>query len=137
MRLRPIRIALFAAAALWSAGLAYAQTGAVDPYRAHPLVPSDTEHPALTEFSMQQRAAIYAAVMKQPATPLPFDTRVEVGTKLPPSAELQPLPDDIRAHISAASKYEFAVWRDQVLLVDPAEKTVADILHGWVLRDYK
>jgi hypothetical protein len=133
-----IRIAPLVASALLGVGAVSAQTGAIDPDRAHPAVPADTLHPALLEFSMQQRAAIYEAVKEQrPTAPLPFDMQIEVGTKLPQSAELHPLPEVIRAQISGASKYRFALWRDQVLLVDPADTTVADILHGFILQDYK
>ena len=133
-----IRIAALVASALLSVGPVNAQTGAIDPDRAHPAVRADTLHPALPEFSMQERAAIYDAVKEQsPTAPLPFDMQVEVGTKLPQSAELHPLPGAIRARILLASKYRFAIWRDHVLLVDPADRSVADILHGFILRDYK
>ncbi len=133
-----MRIAILIAAALAGTGLAGAQTGAIDPDRLHPGVRANTQHPALSGFSMQQRAAIYDAVMRgMPTTSLPSDLQITVGTKLPQSAELHALPDDVRARIALAGKYKYAIWRNQVLLVDPAESTVADILHGWVLRDYK
>jgi hypothetical protein len=133
-----IRIAPLLASAVLGVGAANAQTGVIEPGRAHPVLPRDTEHPALPEFSMQQRAAIYEAVMTQkPATALPADMQIGIGTKLPQSAELHPLPDAVRARMPAASKYKFAIWGDQVLLVDAAKNTVADILHGFVLREYK
>ena len=38
--------------------------------------------------------------------------------------------------IAAANKYKYAVWNNQVLLVNPAKNTVADILHDYILQDY-
>ena len=37
---------------------------------------------------------------------------------------------------AAANKYRYAVWHDQVLLVDAQDRTVADILRSYVLGDY-
>jgi hypothetical protein len=53
-----------------------------------------------------------------------------------PETELMRPPEDIRVQIAVANKYKYAVWNDQVLVVDPAKKTVVDILHDYILRDY-
>ena len=139
MRLLLIRrVSLLASTLLLNVSIAHAQ-GITEPDRA-PLALRAPRHPTLPDFSMQQRAAIYRSVitsMKEHHTAtLPFDTKVEVGTKLPETAEFYPLPDDVRAQITAADKYKYAVWNDQVLLVNPAKNTVADILHDYILRDY-
>jgi len=68
---------------------------------------------------------------------LPLDIQVEVGGKLPATVELYPLPDDLLTEIAGARKYKYTVWNDQVLLVDPTNMVVADILHDYVLRDYE
>ena len=47
-----------------------------------------------------------------------------------------PAPEDVLTQVAASNKYKYAVWNGQVLLVDRANKTVIDILHGDVLRDY-
>ena len=75
--------------------------------------------------------------MKEHCRPaLPVDLHVDVGTKLPETTELYSLPEDVRTQIAGANKYKYTVWNDQVLLVDPAKYTVADILHDYILRDY-
>ena len=112
----------------------------IEPDRApHPA--ADTRHPALPDFSMQQRATIYqsaiAAMQERRAAALPLDIQVEVGGKLPATVELYPLPDDLLTEIAGARKYKYTVWNDQVLLVDPTNMVVADILHDYVLRDYE
>jgi hypothetical protein len=130
---------LLVSALLLSASIASAQTGVIEPDRA-PLAHPLPRHPALPDFSMQQRVAIYKSVvvsMKEHRRPaLPVDLHVDVGTKLPETAELYSLPEDVRTQIAAANKYKYTVWNDQVLLVDPAKHTVADILHDYILRDY-
>lgn len=123
---------------LFNVELAGAQTGVIEPDRAQPELP-DTHHPALPQFTMQERASIYAAVMtamkESPATPVPVDMQVRIGTKLLDTAQVRPLPDAVRK-ISAAKNYKCAVWGSQVLLVDPTNMTVVDMLHDYILRDY-
>ena len=134
MQFQLTRIAPLMVSAFFNVGLASAQTGTIQPDRAHPEV--DTRHPTLPEFTMQQRAIIYRAVVtdmkEKSATPLPIDMQIGVGTKLPEAAKLYPLPDAVA--ISAAKRYNFAVWGSDVLLVDPSKKTVTDILHGYILQ---
>ena len=130
-----IRIVLLLVSALLSSvSVTCAQV--IEPDRA--TVPA-LRHPALPDFSMQQRAAIYksiiAAMKEHPTVAVPADTQVDVGTTLLETELLRP-PEDIRVQIVAANKYKYAVWNDQVLVVDPAKKTVVDILHDYILRDY-
>lgn len=130
MRFPLTRIAPLVAIVLSTGNPADAQVAIDSPARAHPEL-SDTRHPALPDFTMQQRAAIYSAVMNEKsAERLSLDTQVGVGIKLPESAQLHPPPDSIRAQISAAQKYRYAIWANEVLLVDPTQRTVADILHA-------
>lgn len=130
------KIALVAASMASSIAVGGAQTGVITPDREAPEV-SGARHPALPGFTMQQRAAIYSAVMQANRPPaLPLDMQIEIGTKLADSAEVQPLPEAARAQVPAASNYKYALWRDQVLLVDASNNTVADILHGDVLQEY-
>ena len=127
-------VLLLVSALLSSVSVTCAQV--IEPDRA--TVPA-LRHPALPDFSMQQRAAIYksiiAAMKEHPTVAVPGDTQVDVGTTLLETELLRP-PEDIRVQIVAANKYKYAVWNDQVLVVDPAKKTVVDILHDYILRDY-
>lgn len=127
-------VLLLVGALLSSVSVTCAQV--IEPDRA--TVPA-LRHPALPDFSMQQRAAIYksiiAAMKEHPTVAVPSDTQVDVGTTLP-ETELLRLPEDMRVQIAAANKYKYAIWNDQVLVVDPAKKTVVDILHDYILRDY-
>lgn len=110
----------------------------VQPDRPPP--PTDTRHPALPDLSMQERAAIYRAIMTAApadrAATLSLDARITIGAPLPENAELLPLPEEIRKQMPTTNKYKYALGHEQVLLVDPAQRIVVDILRGYVLRDY-
>ena len=131
-------VPLLAGALLFSVNPSRAQM-VIQPDHAPPALP-DRKHPALPQFSMEQRATIYRSVIvltnEHRAVPLPIDTQVEVGRNLPETAELYPVPEAVLTQTGASNKYKYAVWNGQVLLIDPAKKTVVDILHGDVLRDY-
>jgi hypothetical protein len=135
---RTIRQSVLVSALLFNGIAAVAQVGVIEPDRAPQ--PADPHHPSIPDFSMQQRAAIYrsvvAAAKEGRAAALPFDTQITIGGVVPNDARLDPLPEEVRDRIVAANKYRYTMWHDQVLLVDPRSKTVADILHDYVLRDY-
>ena len=123
----------------FGADAAYAQV-IVDPDRAAHAVP-DQPHPTLPDFSMQQRASLYRSVVastkEHHTVPVPADRQIVVGTVLLDPAQLDPAPEDVRAQIPASNNYKYAVWNSQVLLVDPHKQEVVDILHDFILRDYK
>ncbi len=120
---------------LWNAS--YAQVGAIDPHRAAAPIP-EVRHPTLPDFSMDQRAAIYKTVVQNSAsTTVPFDLDVTVGTVLPETIAIAPIPEPVATEIPGAKNYSSAVWRDEVLLVNPKTRAVADILRGYILRDQK
>ncbi len=111
----------------------------IQPDRAAPAT-TTPRHPTLPDFSMEQRAEIYRSAIaatkegNKPAVAL--ETAVDVGTILPEGSELYPLPENIQTQVAAGRKYKYAVWQKQVLLVDPTNKMVVDILRDYVLRDY-
>jgi hypothetical protein len=112
-RINPVRplwmrmVLLLVGALLSSVSVTCAQV--IEPDRA--TVPA-LRHPALPDFSMQQRAAIYksiiAAMKEHPTVAVPADTQVDVGTTLQETELLRP-PEDIRVQIAAANRYKYAV----------------------------
>jgi Protein of unknown function (DUF1236) len=56
-----------------------------------------------------ERRAIYQALKDQAAP--------DIGTKLPPGVELQPIPDAVAARVPQTRGYQYAVVKDRVLLV--------------------
>jgi hypothetical protein len=65
-------------------------------------------------LSDDQRHAIYDALKGQPSASA---TKADVGTELPPSVELRPVPDQLAAQVPETKGYRYAVTQDRVLLV--------------------
>src|SRR5262249_43443576 len=60
-------------------------------------------------LAKDERRAIYEALKDQPAP--------NIGTKLPPGIELQPVPAEVAARLPQIRGYHYAVVKDRVLLV--------------------
>jgi hypothetical protein len=60
-------------------------------------------------LTKDEHRAIYQALKHQAAP--------DIGTKLPPGVELQPIPDEVAARVSQIRGYHYAVVKDRVLLV--------------------
>jgi hypothetical protein len=78
-----------------------------------------------------ERAAILAAVRQDSAKPnskLPPDAPVSVGVQLPPSIALRILPDAALAQAPAAKTLQYTLIENQVVLVDPTNMRVVDII---------
>jgi hypothetical protein len=84
------------------------------------------------ELTPQQRSQLYQAVIKEKEkvrTPPPADAVLTVGAQLPGSVELYLLPDAIAAELpTAAKQYKYTMWKDQVILVDPTNLKVVEII---------
>jgi hypothetical protein len=102
---RMIRLSVLVSALLFNGVAAVAQVGVIEPDRTPQ--PADPHHPAILDFSMQQRAAIYrsvvAAAKERRAARLPFDTQITIGGVVPNDARLEPLPEEVRDRIAAAN----------------------------------
>ncbi len=102
------RISLVVAAMALAAGPALAQAVAID------LTP-EQETTIYTE--LHSSATVGAA---------PADVSVQVGTELPDTVKLQPVPDSVK--IKSVEKYEYAVIGPQVVLVEPDTRKVVKII---------
>jgi hypothetical protein len=109
-----------AAVALILAGgipLAAAQTGGL------------TEPSTALQLTPQQRAAIYHAVAgAQLRTPPPPNLPVTVGAQIPPVTELYALPEVVTAEAPSAKFYRYTVAQNRVVIVDPTNLTVVDVI---------
>ena len=115
---------LLAPMALVASAPAPAQTppsgslGAADPAAPLALTPAE-------------RAAILAAVRQEKAKPdskMPPDAPVSVGVQLTPSTALRILPDAALAQAPAAKTVQYTLIGNQVVLVDPTNMRVVDII---------
>jgi hypothetical protein len=78
-----------------------------------------------------QRAAIRDAVRQdklKPDAKMPPNTQVSVGVQLPASIALKILPDAALAQAPAAKTVQYTLIDNQVVLVDPTNMRVVDII---------
>ena len=79
-----------------------------------------------------ERTAILDAVRRDSAKPnskMPPDSAVSVGVQLPASIALKILPDAALAQAPAAKTVQYTVIGNQVILVDPTNMRVVDIIN--------
>lgn len=114
----PQAIAISVAAAWLAAGVALAQTPALDAGAALHV-----------EFSAAQRQAIYQSISKtgkNNAAPTGF--RAAIGAILPPGITGEPVPPVIVQLMPQTKGLETALVEGQVLLVDPQNKQVVAVI---------
>jgi Protein of unknown function (DUF1236) len=111
-----------AAAGLFGAGVVRAQTSDIDEVMsANGLAPK-------LELTAAQKSAIYQAVHKEKSKVAPSRFATNVGADVPPMIELYALPDDILANNPVTKLYKFTRVDDQVVLVDPTNMRVIDVI---------
>ena len=121
--LRLVVMALVGTApAFFGAGVVRAQTNGIDEVMsANGLAPK-------LELTAAQKSAIYQAVHKEKSKVAPSRFATNVGAEVPPMIELYMLPDDILANNPVTKLYKFTRVDDQVVLVDPTNMRVIDVI---------
>ena len=108
--------------------------GSLYPAAAQPAThPGAEVNPAAMpelKLSAAQKQTIYSSIsnqkQKETAPPTFLAT---VGAAVPSSIELQALPKTIVELIPALKDYEYAMVANQVLLVDPKNKQVVEVIN--------
>ena len=81
------------------------------------------------QLSAAQKAAIYKAVSKDKSkSAAPTNFQASIGAKVPASIELHALPAEAVATAQAASSYRYTMVNNQVVLIDPLNMEVVDII---------
>ena len=120
---------LFTIAALSTAllaGSAIAQAPAPAPASAPDSSPVPTRSIKITA---EQGYIIKENVAKAPATSGQGDSaKVEIGGKAPSGPSLQEFPQIVVEKVPAVKSHKFFVSNGQVVIVDPKDNTIADII---------
>ena len=88
-----------------------------------------TELSTALQLTPQQRTEIYAAVGKNKLrTPPPPNFPVAVGAQIPPVTELYALPESVTAEVPSAKFYRYTIAENQVVIVDPTNLKVVDVI---------
>lgn len=88
--------------------------------------PVSTQPEPLTEA--QKVAIVQAVQQNRRDMKVPPGVRPQVGAELPPSMELHMLPDRALADIPGAKLYRYTVVEERVVLVDPTNMRVVEVL---------
>jgi len=126
----PIRNGAIVLALLASVGIASAQspTSPTAPAPAAKSQDSMKQNGSL-QLNAQQKAAIFQSVTKEKVkSPPPANMQVSVGAQVPASIELYPLPANVVSEVPAAKSYKYTVAQNQVLIVDPTNMKIIDVI---------
>lgn len=113
-----------AAALLAGAGTASAQTTVItrEPVETQAVV---TTQPL--ELSPVQRQTIYRTIRRVPVQVVEPTVEYRVGMRVPQTARLYEVPQDVAVDVPAVRSYKYMMVNDHVVLVDPAtSEIVAD-----------
>ncbi len=120
-----------AVALLASAGVAAAQTS---PSPSSPMSPPSattgrSSQATPLQLSAKQKTEIFQTVTKEKVkSPPPANMAISVGSQVPASVELYPLPANVVSQVPAAKSYKYTVAQNQVVLVDPTTMKIVDII---------
>lgn len=97
---------------------------------AHPGTETNPAAMPDLKLTAEQRQTIYTSIsnQKQKET-APPNFQATVGAVVPTSIETQPLPKTIVELLPTLKDYEYAMVANQVLLVDPKNKQVVEIIN--------
>jgi hypothetical protein len=80
-------------------------------------------------FSQREREIIRRAALSERSTEgAAGDVDIAVGSRVPGSITLLPFPDDVYAEIPQLSPLRFVVLHDEVLLIDPADRRIVNVI---------
>lgn len=120
--LRQSAILAAAAAVLFAgAGLSQAQTTVItqEPVQSRTVVTT-----APVQLTPAQRQTVYRTIVREKVAPSQATVEYRVGTRIPASAQLYAVPQEVAVEVPAIRSYKYMVVNGRVMLVDPATSQV-------------
>jgi len=108
-------------ALLAGAGAAGAQTTVItrEPVESRTVVVSEP-----LQLTPVQRQTIYRTIVRERVSPPRPTVEYRVGTRVPESVQLYPMPQEVAVEVPAIRSYKYMVVNDRVVLIDPATSEV-------------
>ena len=116
-----------ATVAMLSTGIALAQTPNGQPPGAGPRNGAESIQPRLN-LTQQQKQAVNRGLSDQPSQNAAADLQIRVGEPLPSSITPHVMPKSVTEPVPETKWYEFAKLPDRVLMVDPKDRSIAEII---------
>jgi hypothetical protein len=86
---------------------------------------------AVSRLDTRQRTEFRQTVTRSGITPLrSVDFRVSVGTRVPRSVRLSPIPAALLTLVPAYRGYEVVLVEDDILIIDPDTLEIVDVIQG-------
>jgi len=114
-------------AAVLSTGIALAQTPNGQPPGAGPRGGAESIQPRLN-LTQQQKQAVNRGLSGEPSQNAAADLQIRVGEPLPNSITPHVMPKSVTEPVPETKWYEFAKLPDRVLMVDPKDRSIAEII---------
>ena len=113
--------------AMLSTGIALAQTPNGQAPGAGPSSGAENIQPRLN-LTQQQKQAVNRGLSGEPAQNAAADLQTRVGEPLPSSITPHVMPKSVTEPVPETKWYEFAKLPDRVLMVDPKDRSIAEII---------
>ena len=114
-------------AAVLSTGIALAQTPNGQPPGAGPRGGAESIQPRLN-LTQQQKQAVNRGLSNEPSQNAAADPQIRVGEPLPSSITPHVMPKPVTEPVPETKWYEFVKLPDRVLMVDPKDRSIAEII---------
>ena len=119
-----------AIATLFGSAATMAQLG---PVHARPIGLAQAEPPVSSsrtvKLTEQDRHTIREIILKDiKVAKAPENTKVAIGEAVPRSVHLEPIPADVTRKVPQIKNNTFFVKGDEIVIVEPKDNTVADIV---------
>jgi Protein of unknown function (DUF1236) len=118
---------LIATVAMLSTGIALAQTPNGQAPGAGPRSGAESIQPPLN-LTQQQKQAVSRGLSGEPSQNAVADLQMRVGERLPSSITTHVMPKSVTEPVPETKWYEFAKLPDRVLMVDPRDRSIAEII---------
>lgn len=127
-----IRHAVIAVALMAGATAAQAQTTVItrEPVESQTVITREPvqRETVVTRAPLQltpvQRQTIYRTIVRERVQPAPPTVEYRVGTRVPESAQLYEVPQEVAVEVPAIRQYRYMMVNDRVVLVDPATSEI-------------
>jgi len=90
--------------------------------------PSQSTTAGGLNLNQAQERTVMQGLRGEQTQPTPAGPQAQVGSRVPDSVTPHAMPDNVTAQVPETKNYLFVRLPDRVLIIDPASKTVAEII---------
>ena len=96
---------------------------------SHPSAMSEMTKPGLSLTTSQQKLAWKDVERNATAQKAPSDFTAQVGSTVPSDVTMRPIPTKLGQQVSKLKSYDYALLKNEIVIVDPGSKKVVDVIN--------